>query len=184
MAYSPEHIIIDPAIESTSFACDLHACKGACCTLPGGRGAPLLDEEILHIAQALPIVLTSLPPDHQHALAESGAFEGSPGDYHTTCINHGPCVFVTYDEGIAHCSIEQAFHRGELAWRKPLSCHLFPIRIDAGTPVSARFEYIPECRPALHRGTVEDVPLVSFVSEALERAFGVSWSSLRERTTR
>ena len=181
MSYSPHHITIDPDIESTSFACDLNACKGACCTLPGGRGAPLLDEEIAELSEALPVVISTLPAEHQDAIAKHGAYEGSPADYHTTCVNNGPCVFVTYDGGIAHCSIEQAFQSGKLAWRKPLSCHLFPIRIDAGDPHRVRFEYIPECRPALERGRRENIPLISFLSQAIERAFGITWSTLKGR---
>ncbi len=175
------HIDIDPAIEETSFACDLKACRGACCTLRGGRGAPLLDEELSHILDILPTVLPTLPDVHQNVIDSYGAVEGPPGDYHTTCIDNAACVFVRFEGPVAHCAIEQAYHRGEIAWRKPLSCHLFPIRIDRGEISHIRFEYISECRPALQRGQLEGIPLTSFVADALDRAFGMTWSSLKER---
>ena len=183
MAYTATHIEIDPDIHLTSFACDLRACKGACCTLPGGRGAPLLDEELDHIAAVLPVVLPTLSDEHRAAIGDHGPTEGSEGDHHTTCVNNSACVFVTYDGPIALCSIEQAYHRGEIAWRKPLSCHLFPIRVDTRPSLYARFEFIPQCLPAIHKGRAEKIPLVTFLSDALERAFGTSWSLSKERPT-
>jgi len=181
MKLSPEHMSIDPAIGTTMFACDLAACKGACCALPGGRGAPLLDEEMAELAAVLPVVLPTLSDTHTQTIELNGFVEGGPGDYHTTCVDGGACVFVRFSDGIAHCSIEQAWHRGEVSFRKPLSCHLFPVRLDEQPVARARFEFIPECMPAIHRGRRENVSLVAFVSDALQRAFGERWQAFKER---
>jgi hypothetical protein len=184
MELSAFNIIVEPEVTSTSFACDLEACKGACCTLPGGRGAPLLDEEVDAINAAVPIVREHLSDSHREHLDAFGPVEGSPGDHHTTCIDNRACVFVTYEHSIARCSIEQAFFRGETSWRKPLSCHLFPIRIDRHPVPRMRFEYLTACAPALEQGTLRNTPLVTFVGDALKRAFGDAWPAFRERLTR
>jgi hypothetical protein len=183
MKPSTPHIIIDPAIDSTSFACDLNACKGACCTLPGGRGAPLLDTEAESLKDVLPVVRETLSSRHQEVLAARGPIEGPPGDLHTTCVDDAACVFVTYEDSVAKCAIEKAYFRGETTWRKPISCHLFPIRIDTEPVARMRFEYIPECSPALQKGAAEGTTLLSFLSEPLQRVFGES-ASIIEKTAR
>ncbi|HLF20017.1 MAG TPA: DUF3109 family protein, partial [Bacteroidota bacterium] len=154
---------------------DLNACKGACCTLPGGRGAPLLDSEINEIQKAFPLIQKYLGPDHRHRIEEKGLFEGSDGDYTTPCYKNRACVFVTYEQGIAKCSFEKSFMNGEISWRKPLSCHLFPIRVERGTQDKLRFEFISECIPALDKGNLEDTYLSDFLKEALVRAYGELW---------
>ncbi len=140
----------------------------------------MLEEEIGHLRDALPFVRPALSQEHLDVLDSVGPTEGPAGDRHTPCVDDRACVFVSYDAGVARCSIEQAFHRGEISWRKPLSCHLFPIRAD-GKPVSRmRFESIPECEPALVKGERDGVPLVEFLDEALERAVGDAWPALKE----
>lgn len=166
---------IGEPIAGIKFACDLKACKGACCTLPGGRGAPLLDSEISEIQRAFPVIEKYLSPDHRARIAEKGLFEGSHGDYTTPCFKNRACAFVTYEQDIARCSFEKAYMNGEIAWRKPLSCHLFPIRVERGTQDNLRFEFISECVPALDEGNLKDIYLLDFLREALVRAYGELW---------
>lgn len=168
-------IAVDPAIPSLRFRCDLKRCKGACCTIPGGRGAPLLDAEIEELRTALSVVGPHLSPEHRAVIARDGFFEGVPGDYVTTCVDHGACVFVVKEDGIAKCGIEQAFLRGEITWRKPLSCHLFPLRIDRGVQDRLRFEYLGDCEPAYDYGAASGMYLSDFVKEALTRVYGSEW---------
>lgn len=167
--------LIDHPVARVKFACDLLACKGACCTLPGGKGAPLLDSELQQLEDALPIVRSYLSKEHLAAIAQNGLYEGKPGFYTTVCFNNSACVFVLYEAGIAHCAFEKAFSEGKLKWRKPLSCHLFPIRVDHGLIERLRYEHIMECEPASKRGEQEQIFLSDFLREALLRAYGQEW---------
>jgi hypothetical protein len=167
--------VVDDRIAHIKFACDIKACKGACCTLPGGKGAPLLDSETRNIEEAYPIVKSMLPKEHLEAIARSGLHEGEPGSYTTTCYDNRACVFVFYEAGIARCAFERAFGEGKSQWRKPLSCHLFPIRIDDDTPKRLRYEWRGECEPALKRGSEERIFLADFLRDALIRTYGKEW---------
>jgi hypothetical protein len=166
-------IVADNALATTRFACDLSACKGACCTTPGGRGAPLEDSEVKMIEEATPAALKYLSDRNRRIIAEGGGVEGEPGDYATRCIDNRDCVFVMYEGEVAKCAIERAFFNGETSFRKPISCHLFPIRstrlLDGAY---LRYERIPECEPARKLGRQQDVPLYIFLKEALIRAYG------------
>lgn len=170
------NITIDPALLSLRFRCDLKRCKGACCTIPGGRGAPLLDNEIDELGKALPHVRQYLSSDNIRVIDQRGFFEGPPGDYATTCVERKACVFVMMENGIAKCSLEHAFLRGEIPWRKPLSCHLFPIRIDRDGNNHIRFEHLEHCEPAHEHGTSTGTHVSDFLREALVRAYGPEWT--------
>jgi hypothetical protein len=170
-----QETMVDGPIATTKFACDLGRCKGACCTLQGGRGAPLLDHERDKIRNAYPVVAKYLDPEHLQAIAARGLYEGRAGNYTTTCIDNRACVFVTYEDGIARCSFEKAFLNDEITWRKPVSCHLFPIRVDQGARERLRFEFLAECAPALEKGEREGIQLSDFLREALTRVYGPKW---------
>ncbi|HLE32321.1 MAG TPA: DUF3109 family protein [Bacteroidota bacterium] len=173
--YELADIAIDPTIPSLRFRCDVKRCRGACCTIPGGRGAPLLDAEVEELQKALPAVERYLSPEHREVISRDGVFEGSPGGYHTTCVDHRACVFVFMEGEIAKCALEFAYLKGEIAWRKPLSCHLFPIRIDRGKQERVRFEYLIDCEPAYDHGAATGTYLSDFAAEPLARAYGKSW---------
>src|SRR6266478_335007 len=86
--------IVDQNLLGEHFACDLGRCKGACCTLPGGRGAPLEDEEVDEIRRALPSAVRYLSEGHRKVIDENGVVEGSAGNYATVCVDDRACVFV------------------------------------------------------------------------------------------
>lgn len=167
--------IIEESVVHKRFACDLAQCKGACCTLPGGRGAPLQDDEIDEIERAFPFAKKYLSETHLNAIAVHGMIEGIPGSHATVCIDEKDCVFVYYEDSVAKCSLEKAYLAGETTWRKPISCHLFPIRISRNGPERVRYEQIRECLPAVSNGTAKDIPLYVFLKEALIRKFGKTW---------
>ncbi len=170
-----QETVVESSIATKKFACDLSRCKGACCTIPGGRGAPLLEEEIDEIQAAFPIIKKYLNPDHLRAIQEQGLYEGDVGQRATTCVKNRACVFVTYEGDVARCAFELAYLHGEIRWRKPLSCHLFPLRVDRERRTRVRYEHLPHCLPALERGDREGISLVEFSRDALERAFGQQW---------
>ncbi|HEY4612810.1 MAG TPA: DUF3109 family protein [Bacteroidota bacterium] len=170
-----QETIVDGSIATTKFACDLERCKGACCTLHGGRGAPLLESELDEIRNAFPAVKKYLSEKHLQTIETHGLFEGGPGDYSTACVDNRACVFVTYEHGIARCSFEKAYLNGEVSWRKPSSCHLFPIRVDSRERKHLRYEFLAECAPALERGEREGIFLSDFLDDALTRELGNEW---------
>jgi hypothetical protein len=168
-------ILVDDALSTERFSCDLARCKGACCTLEGGRGAPLLNEEKVLVEHALPVVRKYLSPRSLNEIASRGAVDGQRGSYATNCIDDRDCVFVFYDGDVAKCSIEAAYNNGEYPWRKPVSCHLFPLRYAAGGSAFLRYEAIAECAPGRERGRADGTPLPVFLKDAIVRRFGEEW---------
>jgi hypothetical protein len=171
----PEKTIIAENIADVRFACDLAKCKGACCTMPGPRGAPLREEELEEIEKAYPAVRKYLSFRHKDAIEERGLVQGRKGDYTTQVIDNRACVFAYFENDVAKCSFEKAYHNGDITWRKPISCHLFPIRITAGAPAQLRYEQIAECHPALERGSQEKIWLSDFLKDSLCRTYGEEW---------
>ncbi len=169
--------IIDDDIAYERFACNLLECKGACCTLKGGRGAPLRDEEVAEIQNVLPFIKQYLNEDHLHVIDKYGIIEGNQGDYATTCVNDSACVFVYYESDIARCSIERAYLEGQVQWRKPISCHLFPIRVSQGFKESLYYEKITECTPGRKYGLQKNIQLYDYLEAALKRKYGNKWYS-------
>ena len=143
--------------------------------MPGPKGAPLLRSEIEEIERAFPVIKKYLDEDHLHAIETQGLVDRSSGGATTTCFDNRACVFVTYELGIAKCAFEKAYWNKEIAWRKPISCHLFPIRVDHGFTTHVRYESIGECSAALRKGELENVSLSQFLKDALVRAFGDKW---------
>ena len=168
-------VIIEDRVRHERFACDLASCKGACCTLPGGRGAPLEDDEAAEVQKSYPFVKDYLPEQHRRVIELQGMIEGVPGNYATVCVEEKACVFVHFEEGVARCAIERAFQEGRISWRKPLSCHLYPLRISKDAMPRVSYEEIPECKSGRARGRNLNVPLSGFLKEALVRRFGDAW---------
>ncbi len=170
-----QEILIDPMIPAVQFRCNTDRCKGACCTIPGGKGAPLLDNEVDELHRALPAAMKYLSERHREVIRKQGLYEGHSGDYVTTCVDDKACIFVTFEDGVARCALEKAWFRGETDWRKPLSCHLFPIRIDRGIQERIRYEHLADCDPALEEGEKAGVNLMDFLEEPLVRSYGKGW---------
>ena len=178
MVKPPVHtspISIDGQISQVHFACDLAACRGACCTIPGGTGAPLLADEREQIKLAYEAIERFLPEAHRAVIEREGLVAGSLEAPVTPCYDDRACVYVMYESGIAKCAFEKAYLRGDISWRKPLSCHLFPLRADGGYDRRLRYEFIQECHPALRRGRSENIPLWQFLKDPLTRAYGSEW---------
>lgn len=167
--------VIDAGVAEARFSCDLDVCKGACCTLEGGRGAPLEDEEVLEIYKAYPIVKRYLDERNIQTIEADGLVDGTPGDYATPCIERRDCVFAYFESGIARCSFEKAYLAGETQWRKPMSCHLFPIRIRHFGKDFVRYETIEECSGGRANGESQNVALHEFLREPLMRKYGSAW---------
>jgi hypothetical protein len=166
---------LEDDIRDASFCCDLTTCKGACCTLEGGRGAPLFDEEVAEIERAFPIIRRFLREESLRIIEAHGLVDGGPSDYVTPCIEHKECVYVVFQNGIAGCGFERAFHEGLISWQKPLSCHLFPLRVRTMVKDYVHYEQIEECAGGRRLGHERGIALSDFVRDALVRRFGEAW---------
>jgi hypothetical protein len=161
------------------FVCDLLHCKGACC-VEGDSGAPVTDDEAEKIREIYPLIMDSLPPVNKEAIENQGLFYiDQEGDLVTSLVDNRECVFSFRDEnGILKCAIEKAYRKGKSDFIKPLSCHLFPIRIKEYKRFDAiNYEQIEICKPGRECGVSQKVPLYSFLKDPLIRKYGLDWYS-------
>lgn len=170
--YQIDNILIDKEIIKSKFSCDLKQCKGACCTYPGEYGAPVLNDEVELIKKSIPAAKKYLDQRSIDILDNVGGVDGEQDDYTTIVIDKKDCVFVYYDNSVAKCSIEKAYFSGENDFRKPLSCHLFPIRVGNFGGKYLYYEKIKECNPALEKGKESNIMLVTELESSVKRAFG------------
>ena len=177
-----EDILVRPEIAETKFACDLEKCKGACCTLESEYGAPLLEEEIKKIAEVLTSAEKYLPNQNIKIIEADGFFEKKDGEFLTRSIENKDCIFVYYDNGIAKCSIEKAYFEEGTDFRKPISCHMFPIRVTKFGGDILRYEKFSGCSPALDKGKANNIKLVDFCKDSLIRLYGKKWFSILKET--
>ena len=110
-------------------------------------------------------------------MESEGFYEGREGKYTTVCINKKDCVFVYYEGKIALCALERAFSDGKTNFRKPISCHLFPIRVGNYGGKYIYYEKIEECEAAVCKGRKEHKYLGCSVKDSLIRAFGEEWTN-------
>lgn len=169
-------LISDDLLEE-HFACDLNACKGACC-VDGQAGAPLEEEELPVLDTFYPKIKLFLRPAGIAAIEEQGThIKGSDGDWETPLVNKLECAYVVFHpSGIAQCGIEKAYQAGAIPWQKPISCHLYPVRVKEYTELTAvNYHKWQICDPACSLGASLKVPIYKFVREALIRKFGEIW---------
>ena len=160
------------------FVCDLSACKGACC-VEGDVGAPLEDEEAEKLDAIYNDVKPFLRPEGIAAIEEQGTFIRDEFDqeYVTPLVNNKECAYATFDkDGTAKCGIEQAYRAGKTDFLKPVSCHLYPIRVKKYTQFTAvNYDQWEICAPACDCGSKLNVPVYRFLKEPLIRKFGEDW---------
>lgn len=178
-----EEKLISEDVLDVHFACNLTACKGACC-VEGDEGAILEESELPVLEQIYPQVKPYLTPEGIEALEQQGFYYlNDEGAYKTPLINGGPCAYVVYDQGIALCGIEKAYREGKIEWPKPVSCHLYPIRIHrVGDYDALNYEKWNICQPACKQGKKLQIPVYRFVKDALIRKYGTSFYEALEAT--
>ena len=177
--------IVSEDIIEKEFVCNLAACKGRCC-IDGEAGAPLEEEELQILLEIYPKVKPFLREEGIKAIEDQGLFITSEGEYETPLINGKDCVFVIFDEkNTAKCGIEEAYNEGETDWKKPISCHLYPVRIMEYSEFSAvNYHSWPICDDACSLGKELQVPVYKFVKEALIRKFGEGWYAELEKVAK
>ena len=168
--------IVSEEILEREFVCNLSACKGTCC-IDGDAGAPLNEEETKILEEIYPKVKPYLRPEGIAAIEAQGTWvKGEDGDFETTLIEGKDCAYVIFDGETALCGIEQAYNEGIVNWKKPVSCHLYPIRVKDFTEFTAvNYDKWHICDDACTLGKELQVPVYKFVKEALIRRFGEDW---------
>ena len=177
-----EDKVLSLEIFEKKFICDLTACKGACC-VEGSSGAPLTEEEIHTLEDIYEDIKSFLLPKGIKAIERQGQWViDADGDYTTPLVaEEKECAYTIFENGIALCGIEKAYKAGATAFRKPISCHLYPIR----TRNYDRFEALNYdvwhlCEPACACGEKLQVPVYKFLKEALIRKYGEEFYKLVE----
>ena len=168
--------IVSEDILAKDFVCNLSACKGACC-VDGDAGAPLSKEETAILESIYPQIKPFLRPEGIAAIEAQGSWAiGAEGELETPLIENRDCAYVIYDGPTALCGIEQAYNQGVVSWKKPVSCHLYPIRVKDFTEFAAvNYDKWDIFSDACLLGKELQVPVYKFVKEALIRRFGIDW---------
>ncbi|MDO5036303.1 MAG: DUF3109 family protein [Porphyromonas sp.] len=176
-------VLVSSEVIETYFACDLEACKGVCC-IEGDAGAPVTSEEALLIEQAYPIIKPLLPKLNLRLIKKKGFTYRDMDNELVTSIaesKDGRCLFTCFEEdGSCRCGFEKSYTErlGNDLFYKPLSCHLYPIRVQVlrdGTHALNYDRWYPICEPARKRGRKEGIRMYQFLKSALIRAYGEEW---------
>ncbi len=176
--------IVSEEIIQKDFVCNLSACKGACC-IDGEAGAPLELAEADLLDELYPQIKPFLRREGIEAIEQQGtSVIGEDGELETPLINGDDCAYVAFDKyGTALCAIEEAYNQGEISWKKPVSCHLYPVRVqDYSEFAAVNYHHWHICDPACSLGKELQVPVYKFVKEALVRKFGEDWYEELEKT--
>jgi hypothetical protein len=170
--------LVSDELLTERFVCHIEACKAACC-VEGDGGAPLLEEEAGILEEIYPLVAPFLSEKGKASIEEQGKWvtDKDDGEKCTPLVNHRECAYALWDEkGILHCGIEKAYEAGAVTFRKPSSCHLYPVRVKEHKEFTAvNYHRWHICQPACALGTKLGVPVFRFLKEALINRFGDEW---------
>jgi len=168
--------LISDDIKEKFFVCNLSKCKGACC-VAGDLGAPLEEQELPVLESIYKSVAPYLSQEGRDAIKAQGKYilDGE-GDYSTTTIGGKECAYAVYDKNILKCGIEQAWIDKKIDFKKPISCHLYPIRVTKYELYDAlNYDQWDICNDACLLGKELQVPIYKFLKEALIRKYGKKW---------
>lgn len=169
--------VISDDVADKFFVCDLQKCKGACC-VEGDAGAPLSEDELPILDKIFKKVKPYLTEEGKAAIEEQGKYVvDEDGEYSTPIIKGRECAYALYDQkGILKCAIEMAYYDGKVDFKKPISCHLYPIRITKYEEYDAvNYERWHICNAACRNGKELGVPVYKFLKEPLIRKYGEKW---------
>lgn len=159
------------------FCCDLEACKGECC-IEGDAGAPVTEAEAAEIEKSLPVIADDMLPSGLREVEETGvSYIDCEGDRVTAIVDGRNCAFTCYAAGgICQCAIEKAHRAGKIAFRKPISCYLYPVRVtEYPTFTAVNYHRWKICHSAEVNGRRLGVRLYEFLKEPLIERFGKEW---------
>jgi hypothetical protein len=179
-----DNILVSDLVVEEQFVCDLLKCKGGCCE-DGDAGAPLEKDEMDRLKEVYPAVKPYLTPEGSREIESRGYYNyDQEFGWVTPTIGGKMCAYGIRDaHGVIKCGIEQAYCDGKITWKKPISCHLYPIRISK-TRTHEVVNYEPRetmCKPGCTLGKRLKVPAYSFLKEALIRKYGEDFYNALER---
>ena len=184
-----DNILVSDEIICEQFVCDLNKCKGGCC-VDGDAGAPLADDELEKMNEVYEAVLPYLTEESKRELQRQGKYTyDREFGWVTPTIASKVCAYgITDNNGIVKCGIEQAYNDGKVKWKKPISCHLFPIRIKKSRNKKTEYvNYEPRedlCQAACSLGKKLKVPVYVFLKDALIRKYGNEFYKTLEATAK
>ena len=177
-----ESVLVSDSIVEKQFVCDLAKCKGGCCE-DGDAGAPLEEHELAALVEHYEQVKPYLSSASINEIEKKGKYV-----YHdefgwvtpTLPSDSEICVYgIRAGDGVIKCAFEQAFHDGKINWKKPVSCHLFPVVTKKGRKGNCDLmNYEPRehmCKPACVLGRRLQVPVYEFLKEAIIRKYGAEF---------
>ena len=160
------------------FVCDLNACKGACC-VKGDYGAPLEDDELAKMDEVYEIEKPYLPATGIAAIEKQGKYLlYEKKEWVTPLVKGKECAYTVFEDGVAKCGIEKAYYDGKTDWKKPISCHLYPIRITKNKKSgmeALNYDRWSICKAACKLGDSLKVPVFKFLKDSLTRKYGKKW---------
>ena len=171
------NVLVHEDVVRENFVCNLQKCKGACC-LEGDSGAPLNHDELHILDEIYEKVKPFMTAKGIATIEETGTYVTDfEGDYTTPCVDtNKECAYVTWENGITKCAIEKAYEYGAINWKKPLSCHLYPIRITKYPEFDVlNYDRWSICSPACSFGNELKVHVHEFLKEPLIRKYGEEW---------
>jgi len=166
-------IVVNRELFDTHFFCHLEECEGSCCVY-GDAGAPLEEQETLLLEKHLGRIKPYLRAEGQRAVMEQGSWViDGEGEKVTPLVGRDECAYAVFDEGIARCAIEQAYEAEAIPFRKPVSCHLYPIRVSKlKQGMALNYHRWSICEPARMLGEKEGIPVFRFLQDPITRVFG------------
>lgn len=176
-------VLVSEELIQEEFVCNLSSCKGACC-IEGDAGAPLEKHELKVLDEIYPQVMSYMTEKGIAAIEEFGtSVIDLDGDLTTPCVDgNKECAYVTWENGITKCAIEKAFENGDVQWQKPLSCHLYPIRITNYPDFDVlHYDRWHICHAACSFGKQLKVPVYVFLKTPLIRKYGADWYAQLEQ---
>jgi hypothetical protein len=172
-----DNTLISDDLKEAYFICDLNKCKGACC-VEGDLGAPLSEQELPIMEAISHKVMPYLSDEGKIAIQTQGSYiKDYEGDFSTPTVDGKECAYAIYDEnGVLKCGIEVAYNDGKIEFQKPISCHLYPIRITSYEQYDAvNYDKWHICSPACSLGKSLTMPLYKFLKAPLIRKYGTLW---------
>ena len=179
-----QNTLVSLDVLEKEFCCDLDKCHGCCC-IEGDAGAPVTDEELLQIEKLLPDLLPEMTKEAREVVEKQGlAYKDQSGEQVLSIVNDKDCIFARTDHnGWCYCLIEKLFRAGKTEFLKPLSCHLYPVRLTkVGENTGVEYHRWDICHCARVLGKKNHVPLYQFLKEPLIRRFGQEWYDELELT--
>jgi hypothetical protein len=180
-----DNTLISLDLITSRFHCDLNACKGACC-VSGDSGAPLEQDEVKILDAIYPALKPFLREESVNAIEAQGtSVVDIEGDQVTPLVDGKECAYTVFDNGIARCAIEIAHSKGAIAFRKPVSCYMYPVRIRKYSKFDAvNYDRWDICSDAITLGNKLDMPVYQFVKKPLVQQYGQKWFNLLETAAR